>query len=163
MVSVFKNQLIEENCFQVKYGVQKSGGTSMGMFQNGEDLQMGFIRDQQDQNEFFLSIQSSKTKECLRIIVDDIDEIEHVQGTLKFYIHYQKRSQSSLIDGIMGNSRSGSTSIKKLFKKKIKGTFNGQSDQKEEDDREECSELFESKYAKNIIEAFNTVLEVVEK
>jgi hypothetical protein len=43
-----------------------------------------------------------------------------------------------------------------MLKKKLMG-FN-----KEEDETEECSEIFESKYVKQIIEAFNNVLEVME-
>lgn len=93
----------------------------MNMFQNGEDIQMGFKKDQTDQNEFFLLIQSTKTKESLRIIVDDIDEIEHVQGTLKFYIHYQKKVQQSLIEGIMSPSKAR-RGFKNLLKKKMNGS-----------------------------------------
>ena len=88
MVNVFKNRLIVENCFQVQYGAQKSAGTSMKLFAVGDDVTLGFIRDQEDQDEYFLVIKSVKTKETLKIVVDDIDEIEHVDGSLKFFIHY---------------------------------------------------------------------------
>ena len=133
---------------------------------------MGFVRDTKDQNEFFLVIKSPKSNESLRIIVDDIDEIEHVNGTLKFYIHYQKRlkqsgAAASLLENFMGTSKTPNQSFKSYFKNKLNGQeYNeGAPEDQEEDDepKEDCSELFESKFVKNIIEAFNTVLEIVEK
>ena len=45
----------------------------------------------------------------------------------------------------------------------LKRKFAGMDDDDEEESKEECSELFESKFVKQIIEAFNTVLEVVEQ
>jgi len=66
----------------------------MQPIKNNTDLTVGFVRDQHDEEEFYLEIahkdKSSKSnkKESLRIPVDDIDEIEHIDGTLKFYIHY---------------------------------------------------------------------------
>lgn len=94
----------------------------MKLFAVGDDVTLGFIRDQEDQDEFFLVIKSVKTKETLKIVVDDIDEIEHVDGSLKFFIHYQKRvGQSNSVMG--GGNASGpggrNQSIKNLFKKKI--------------------------------------------
>ena len=57
------------------------------MVKNGSEITFGFIRDSNDEEEFYLEI-TSKTcgkngeKETIKISVDDIDEIEHVEGTL---------------------------------------------------------------------------------
>ena len=57
-------------------------------------MTIGFVKDQIDEEEFYLEFLSKdknpKTgdKDRVRIAVDDIDEIEHVEGTLKFYVHY---------------------------------------------------------------------------
>lgn len=57
------------------------------MIKNGSEITFGFIRDSNDEDEFYLEI-TSKTlgkngeKETIKIPVDDIDEIEHVEGTL---------------------------------------------------------------------------------
>ena len=88
MVNVFKNRIIIENTFETQYGVQKSGGSSMKMFEIGQELTIGFIRDKEDEDEFYLQIKSKSKNDSIKIKVDDIDEIEHVEGTLKFYIHY---------------------------------------------------------------------------
>ena len=141
----------------------------MKQFSVGDDVTLGFIRDQEDQEEFFLVIKSAKTNESLRIMVDDIDEIEHVQGTLKFFIHYQKRvgSGTSLLGGSSGTPQKGQA-IKNLFKKKLK-VQKGVNEAASSDNPSlqqqtvESSEQFESKYVKNIIESFNTVLEIIEK
>lgn len=69
----------------------------MNPIKNNQDLTIGFVRDQHDEDEFYLEIvmkeKNPKTgnKEILRIPVDDIDEIEHVEGTLQFYLHYQAK------------------------------------------------------------------------
>lgn len=59
----------------------------MGPIKNNQDLTLGFVRDQNDEDEFYLEIvmkeKNTKTgnKDILRIPVDNIDEIEHVEGT----------------------------------------------------------------------------------
>ena len=44
-------------------------------------------------------LKSKQNDDCMRIAVDDIDQFEHVEGTLKFYIHYQKRANQTITDG----------------------------------------------------------------
>lgn len=50
-------------------------------------MTIGFVRDKNDEDEFYLEIvmkaKNTKTgnKDIMRIPVDDIDEIEHVEGT----------------------------------------------------------------------------------
>jgi hypothetical protein len=57
------------------------------LIKNGSEITFGFTRDSNDEDEFYLEI-TSKTpgkngeKETIKISVDDIDEIEHVEGTL---------------------------------------------------------------------------------
>ena len=57
-------------------------------------MTIGFVKDQIDEEEFYLEFiskdknQKTGDKDRVRIAVDDIDEIEHVEGTLKFYVHY---------------------------------------------------------------------------
>lgn len=94
----------------------------------------------------------------MKIAVDDIDEIEHVEGTLKFYIHYQKKASQSMLDGVLTTPK-GSSGFGSMLKKKF--TFSGGDDT--EEPKEDCSEQFESKFVKQIIEAFNTVLEIIEQ
>jgi hypothetical protein len=83
-----------ENCFHTTFGAQKLEGNGMQPIKNNTDLTIGFVRDQHDEEEFYMEITSKEKnqktgkKETLRIPVDDIDEIEHIDGTLKFYIHY---------------------------------------------------------------------------
>ena len=79
MVSYFKNKLILENCFSLTFAVTKQEGSSFSCFKQGQELSMGFIRDRDDQDEFFLIIESKfeniKTgkKDQEKIYVDDID------------------------------------------------------------------------------------------
>ena len=100
MVQQFKNQLILENCFKQQFGCKKVQGSDS--IKNGAEITMGFVRDTQDEDEFYLEIVSkaqgrSGEKESIKISVDDIDEIEHVEGTLQFYIHYQSSGNSGTI------------------------------------------------------------------
>jgi hypothetical protein len=94
MVTYFKNRIMTENCFHTTFGAQKLEGNGMQPIKNNTDLTIGFVRDQHDEEEFYMEItakeknQKTGKKETLRIPVDDIDEIEHIDGTLKFYIHY---------------------------------------------------------------------------
>lgn len=79
MVSYFKNKLILENCFSLTFAVTKQDGSSFSYFKQGQQLSIGFIRDRDDEDEFFLSIESklenSKTgkKDQEKIYIDDID------------------------------------------------------------------------------------------
>lgn len=79
MVSYFKNKLILENCFNLTFAVTKQDGGSLSCFKQGQELSIGFIRDKDDQDEFFLLIESkhenNKTgkKDQEKIYVDDID------------------------------------------------------------------------------------------
>ena len=56
----------------------------MAPIKNNQDLTLGFVRDKDDEDEFYLEIVSKAknpktgTKDILRIPVDDIDEVEHV-------------------------------------------------------------------------------------
>lgn len=68
--------------------------------------------------------QKTGKKDTLRIAVDDIDEIEHIDGTLQFYIHYQGAKRSK---------------IGGFLRKKIN---------KKSSDKKERSDLFESKFVK---------------
>lgn len=131
----------------------------MKMFEVGQELLIGFIRDQEDEDEFYLQVKSKMKNDSFKIAVDDIDEIEHVEGTLKFYIHYQRKASQSVIDGVQADPKKNKSSIGSMFKKKLLG---GNNDD-EEEAKEECSELFESKFVKSIIEAFNIVIELVEE
>ena len=89
------------------------------------------MRDQHDEDEFYMEItgkeKNSKTgkKDSIRIPVDDIDEIEHIEGTLQFYIHYQGTYKKGKIGGFIN--------------RKITKKSGSKKDQ---------SELFESKFVK---------------
>ena len=84
MVQQFKNQLILGNCFKQQFGCKKVSGSDQ--IKNGSEITIGFIRDTEDEEEFYLEIISKNEKngerETIKIPVDDIDEIEHVEGTL---------------------------------------------------------------------------------
>lgn len=49
-----------------------------------------------------------------------------------------------------------------MLKKKLTN-LGGENEEDDEEPKEECSELFESKFVKQIIEAFQTVLEIIEQ
>lgn len=95
MVVLFKQKLMIENCFHVNFSVQKVGGTAFPYFKIGKELIIGFVRDHADDNEFFFEIKSKEknTKsgeiDQIRIPVCDIDDIEHEDGTLQFYLHFR--------------------------------------------------------------------------
>lgn len=107
MVTFFKNRIINENCFHTTYGAQKIDGKGLQPIKNNTDLTIGFVRDQHDEEEFYMEITSkeknskSGKKDSVRIPVDDIDEIEHIEGTLQFYIHYQGTSKKGAIGGFI--------------------------------------------------------------
>ena len=141
MVTTFKHKLIVENCFHQNFAALKVSGNSMHPLKNNQDLTIGFIRDQNDEDEFYLEIimkaKNPKTgmKDILRIPVDDIDEIEHIEGTLQFYLHYQAK---------VGTSESAS--ISGFPKRKITSTKS--KSKTNEFEKEDRSELFESKFVK---------------
>ena len=65
----------------------------MPKFKKNDELTIGFVRNPNDEEEFRLEIQSksknkSGEKEVVSIAIDDVDEIEHIPGTLQFYVHY---------------------------------------------------------------------------
>ena len=107
MVTFFKNKLINENCFHTTFGAQKIQGNGLKPLQNNKDLTIGFVKDQIDEDEFYLEIVSKdknpKTgaQDRVRIAVDDIDEIEHVEGTLQFYVHYQGSNKKNAIGSFL--------------------------------------------------------------
>lgn len=140
MVSYFKNKLIVENCFHQVFAAQKIGGQSIQKIKSGSELTIGFVRDQNDEDEFFLEMitkgrNKSGEQETVRIAVDDIDEIEHVQGSLQFYIHYQCRKQEE---------EQGAIGFKTLLNK-IKSSNEKSS---KNHVKEERTEQFESKFVK---------------
>ena len=100
MVMNFKNKLILENCFHVSYAAQKIGGLAFPQLKTGKDLTIGFIRNQGDDDEFYLEIntkdKNAKTGDIdtIRISVNDIDDIEHIEGTLQFYIHFRANQET---------------------------------------------------------------------
>lgn len=83
-----------------------------------------------------------------------------MEGTLKFYVHYQKKASQTIIDGVATTPKSKS-GFGSMLKRKL--TNIGGDNDDDEEPKEDCSELFESKFVKQIIEAFNTVLEVIEQ
>ena len=54
MVNFFKNKLIVESCFHQAYGAKKMGGSNLQPVKNGQELTIGFVRDQIDEDEFYL-------------------------------------------------------------------------------------------------------------
>ena len=108
MIQEMRRKNIIEKSFQNNFAAVKCSGHSMGPIKNNQDLTIGFVRDQNDEDEFFLEIvmkaKNPKTgnKDILRIAVDDIDEIEHVEGTYQFYIHYQGRVADDVASSISG-------------------------------------------------------------
>ncbi len=56
MVSFFKNKLIVESCFNQSFAAVKVGGQSMTRIKKNDEVTIGFIRDQNDEDEFHLEI-----------------------------------------------------------------------------------------------------------
>ena len=156
MVSQLKNKLVIENVFHTSYAAvlrSSTGSTVFTGFKAGSECLIGFVQDQEEEEEFFMEIQQKSDPENIhRIAVDDIDEIEHVEGTLKFYLHFQRRVGSSSGSGLTGGLGS-------MLKRKILGG----SPKKKKEKYEQCSELFESKFVNKLIENFTSVLEIVEQ
>ena len=133
MVTFFKNRLITEQCFDKKFASQKIEGKGMLPIKNDSETTIAFIRDPEDEEEFYLEVSSkeinpkTKQRDSYRIPVDDVDEIEHVDGTLNFHIHYQSAS----------TTKKGK--IKGFIKRKLT---------KNSDTKKDRSDLFESKFVK---------------
>ena len=153
MVSQLKNKLIIENVFHTSYAAvlrSSTGSTVFAGFKTNCDCLLGFVQDHEEEDEFFLEIQQKSDPENIhRIAVDDIDEIEHVEGTLKFYIHFQRKIDRTSSSGGLGS----------MLKKKILGS----NPSKKREKYEQCTELFESKFVNKLIENFTSVLEIIEQ
>ena len=54
----------------------------MPPFKASESLLLGFVRDLNDAEEFLLKISCKTTGKALSIPIEDVDQIEHVEGTL---------------------------------------------------------------------------------
>ena len=122
-----------------------SGSTSFTGFKANSECLISFLRDPEVEEEFFLEVSSKKDPDLtIQIHVDSIDELEHVEGTLKFYIHYQRRVESD--SGGLGS----------IIRKSILG-------KKDKEKWKEETELFESKFVNKIIENFNSVLEIIDQ
>ncbi len=73
MVTFFKNRIMNEDCFHTTYGAQKIDGKGLQPIKNNSDLTIGFVRDQDDEDEFYMEItgkeKNSKTgkKDSVRI------------------------------------------------------------------------------------------------
>mmetsp|Transcript_1311 Transcript_1311/g.1673 ORF Transcript_1311/g.1673 Transcript_1311/m.1673 type:complete len:93 (+) Transcript_1311:1141-1419(+) len=90
MVDMFKHKLVIENSFNLTYGGQKIKG-ALPLIKTNHDLIIGFVRDQEDAEEFYLQITpKGDPSRTVRIPTADIDEIEHVEGTFQFFVHYQQ-------------------------------------------------------------------------
>lgn len=85
--------MLAENCFNIKYAAFKVKSTVFGQ---QEEVIIGFIRDRTFEEEFFLVIenkdfnQKTGSKNKKMIAVDDVEEIEHTEGT-QFEIHYYEK------------------------------------------------------------------------
>ena len=93
MYTLFKNRLIQENCFHVSYGAKRLKQTNSVLNLKGsqgasviQEVTLSFVRERTFEEEFFLIVESKafnaqtgQKDRCL-IAVDDIDEIEHTEG-----------------------------------------------------------------------------------
>ena len=68
--------------------------------------------------------------------------MEHCEGSLKFFLHYQRKKDSS-------------STLKNLIRTNIMG-------KKPKEKYETITEVFESKFVARIIECFNGVLTIME-
>lgn len=87
--------------------------------------------------------------------MDDVEEIEHIEG-IKFEIHYVEDPSKSVGNGGAGKIKG---LIAKMKEKKEKKKKNDEG----EPVKKEKTDVFESKYVKNIIEAFNNVLGLIDQ
>lgn len=127
--------------------MKTSGSNSFG-FPTNADVLFSFTRDVDSEDEFFLII-TDKTRDepfRIRIAVQDIDGMEHCEGSLKFLLHYQRLKDTSGPGLFKG----------KLIKKVLT------MGKKSEDKYETITETFESKFVARIIECFNAVLTIME-
>lgn len=149
MVTFFKNKLLYENVFHTTFAATLlAGGDSLAPFKSGQSLIFGFIRDNADQEEYFLKIESKKDnsktgeRDVVRIPVDLIDEIEHEEGTMTFYVHYQVSQGAQQVNGT-GLGAQITQNLGNFLKKKLK-----KAEEVEEGKFEERSVQFESKFVK---------------
>lgn len=157
MISELRHKLIVENLFNTNFSAVKVSGLGLHPIKNNVELIIGFVRDLNDSDEFFFEVQSKaknpKTgqKEVVRVPVDDIIEIEHIEGTLQFCLHYETYE----------NKEEQTVSISTFIKRKVISKVKERSD-KEGTKKVEKTETFETKYVKQFIETFNNVLEVMD-
>lgn len=72
-----------ENCFHMTYASKK---LKTGLISKSEEVTIGFVRDTQFDEEYFLVVESKEAhpktgvKDRRMIAVDDIEEIVHIDG-----------------------------------------------------------------------------------
>ena len=151
MVSSLKNRLVTETVFHTSFAATlktSSGQTTFSGIKANHEVLLSFLRDPEEEEEFFLEVSSKKDDELYyRIPVDNIDEMEHVEGTLKFYLHFQRRIDDDKKD-IVGKMGA-------MFRKKLLG-------KSDKEKYEPITEMLESKFVNKIIENFNSVLEIID-
>ena len=165
MMTQFKNKLIQENCFHVQYAATK---VKSGLIGKSEEVTIGFMRDKSFEEEFFLQIESknfnNKTglKDKRLIAVDDIHEFEHLGGT-RFIIYYQDQTQvlnkGEKFKGAIGGI------VNKMKKKKAEESLvvDEIEGRKVESKLMEKKEIYESKFVKEIIDIFNSVIQMQDE
>ena len=90
-----KYKILLEQCFQQNFAAVKCAGSNIGPIRNNLELTIGFVHNRTEEDEFYLEIEmkaeNAKTgeKDSVLIPMEDVDEIEHVEGTFQFYIHYR--------------------------------------------------------------------------
>lgn len=103
------------------------------------------MREVDSEEEFFLVITEKGKEEGIRIAVNDIDGMEHCEGSLKFFLHYQRKKDPSKLTG----------QLKNLIRTSVMG-------KKPKEKYETVTEVFESKFVARIIECFNGVLTIMQ-
>ena len=136
------------------------------------DVTISFIRDRSFEEEFFLVIdtksfnQFSLQKDRTLVPIDDIQSIEHNEvGSTRFELVYlvsQKNLGSKSVSdlGKQDKAKLALAAIGGLFQKMKKSEKLIEEQQIE---KEERTEIFESKYVKEIISAFNSILSIQEQ
>lgn len=145
MLSTLKNKMMNEMIFdkQLHATIKTSGGSSLGISSN-TDVTFSFVREVDTEEEFYLKLNEKGKDEPIKIPVNDIDGIEHCEGSLKFFLHYQTKKPKSQL---------------KQFQNLVKTNLMGK---KPKDKYETYTEVFESKFVQRIIECFNGVLTIME-
>ena len=145
MLSTLKNKMMNEMIFdkQLHATIKTSGVSSLGISLNS-DVTFSFVREVDTEEEYFLKIIEKGKDEPVKIPVNDIDGMEHCEGSLKFFLHYQSKKPKSQL---------------KQFQNLVKSNLMGK---KSKDKYETYTEVFESKFVKHIIECFNGVLTIME-